>query len=271
MDEVDINEVNDPLFSGLSFTAKITIRKTAVYLVALAVATGAVSLVLISPFLLLQLGRTKGINWTRLSNIGQTYGAASAILSAAALLGVSLSLLVQARQARTERTRIARERHMELLRIIQEAPDVYYPVIGTRIRSAVDTRRHLFSTMWMNYASIGFQMGVISEEDLRQDILQSAFEGEPMRKWWTVTRKYWRVRSPLDHRERKFIRIVDDEYRKAVAAGPPIVLDAEDASPNTPTMTAKSVAAKRHGILKGAILGMVIGIALGSHQWPKRR
>src|SRR5260370_23403116 len=146
--------------------------------------------------------RTRGIDWTGLSNIGQTYGAASAVLSAVALLGVSVSLLVQARQARTERIRITHDRHMELLHIMLESPEVYYPVLSMRKQSAIDTKRHLFSTMFMNYASIGFRMGVFSEEDLRADMLQPAFEGETMRKWWIIARRYWRSRAAQDRKDR---------------------------------------------------------------------
>ena len=152
-----------------------TIRKAAVYLAALTITAGVLSLVLISPLLLRQLGRIGGIDWTRLSNIGQTYGAASAILSAVALIGISLSLLIQTRQARTERIKITRERHMELLRIVLDAPDVYCPVIGMQPKSAVDTKRFLFSTMWVNYARVGFQAGVLTEEVLREDIFLLGF------------------------------------------------------------------------------------------------
>jgi hypothetical protein len=271
MDHVDINEVNEPPLSAVSVKAGKITHKASTYLIALTVTAGAVSLVLFSPLLFRQLGSIKGVDWTKLSNVGQTYGAASAILSAIALLGVSLSLLVQARQARTERIRITRERQMELLKIILEAPDIYYPVVGTRRRPTIDARRSTFSNMWFNYARLGFHTGVVSETDLREDILQRSFAGEPMRKWWAGARRSYEGRIIEDRKERRFIEIADEEYRKAVSTGPPISFETEDALPNAAVVMESSQAGKRRGLLKGAVLGLAIGIALGSRQWPKHR
>ena len=244
-------------------------RRVAFYITVIAVAICGLSLVLISPLLLTWVGRVNGIDWTRLSYIGQTYGATSAILSAVALLGVSLSLLVQARQARTERIRIVRDRHMDLLRLVLEEPDIYYPVIGAQKRSALANRRHLFATMWMNYARTGYQMKIFSEEDLRQDILGPAFEGEPARMWWCNARRYWDYLAKSDRPERKFIEIMDDEYRKALKAGPPVMLHEKDRSGDD-NRTAMLAASDRRGFVCGAIVGVVIGIAFGSRKRLRR-
>src|SRR5215469_12947531 len=82
------------------------LRKPAVVLIAIAIAVATAWLVLISPLLLRQIARIHGVNWTMLGNVGQTYGAASALLSAIALIGVSASLVIQGRQARNERLRL---------------------------------------------------------------------------------------------------------------------------------------------------------------------
>jgi uncharacterized membrane protein (Fun14 family) len=101
-----IKEPTTPLLSDSKIGLRISfIRRLAVYLAVILIVAFILSLVLLSPVLLRQLGRISGIDWARLSNIGQTYGAASAVLSAIALIGISLSLLVQARQARDERIR----------------------------------------------------------------------------------------------------------------------------------------------------------------------
>ena len=93
--------------SGNSFRWQdLRIRNSAVYIAAFAILTVLLLLILVSPLFLRTLARAHGINWSQLSDIGQTYGAASAILSGVALVGVSLSLMVQARQAKAERIRI---------------------------------------------------------------------------------------------------------------------------------------------------------------------
>ena len=256
-----MTELSEPLTFGSSFSWRNPIiRKAAVYLATLSITVGVLALLLVSPLLLRQLTRARGIDWTELSNIGQTYGAASAILSGIALIGISLSLLIQAQQARTERTRITRERHMELLRLILDAPDVYGPVIGFQARSTTDARRFLFSTMWVNYARLGFQIGVLTEEILRDDIFGPAFRSEPMRTWWVFARESWSGNLVQGRRERRFVQIIDDEYRRAVTAGPSAALNVEDAPPSA-TITPST---KHLDILTGTALGVTIGILLGS-------
>jgi hypothetical protein len=266
MDEINMNELSGPPNYGSSFAwRKPIIRKTLVYLVALFIIVGTLSLILASPLLLRQLARIRGIDWTGLSNVGQTYGAASAILSAVALIGITVSLLIQARQAKTERVRITRERHTELLRLILDAPEVYGPVIGVQARPMIGFQRYLFSTMWMNYARIGFQMGIITEASLRGDILGPAFESGPMREWWIGARRHWSVLE--DRKERRLAQIIDEEYSKAVMAGPPKVLNIGDAPPDA----LATAGGKRYDTLAATVLGVAIGVILGSRLRANRR
>jgi hypothetical protein len=51
---------------------------------------GFIGLVVLSPFALTELAHFR-INWLQLSNIGQTYGAVSALLSSFALVGVAVA------------------------------------------------------------------------------------------------------------------------------------------------------------------------------------
>lgn len=261
MAEIDMSELTEPLISGSSFSRrKQIIRKSAAYLYALLITVGILTLILASPLLLLQLNHVKGVDWPELSNIGQTYGAASAILSGMALVGITLSLIVQARQARAERIRITRERHTELLRLVLEAPDIYGPAIGFKPQFTVEDQRIIFCTMWVNYARMGFQMGVLTEEVLHDDIFGPAFINKPMREWWLAVRKYWSGNLVQGSKERKFVQIIDEEYRKAVAAGPAIAFNVEDPQPDTET----TMTAKHCDLWVGTALGVAIGILLRS-------
>lgn len=261
MDEIELSDLTEPLVSGSSHSQrKLVFHKAAVYLSAALITAGALGLILVSPLLLRTLTHIKGIDWNELSNIGQTYGAASAILSGIALLGITLSLFVQARQARTERIRITRERHTELLRLVLEAPDVYGPVIGFKPQSTIADRRLLFCTMWVNYARIGFQMGVLTEETLHDDIFGPAFTNDPMRKWWVAVRKYWSGNLIQGNKDRRFVRIIDEEYHKALTTGPAATLDIKNTQPDAPTRAHQ----KKGDMLAGAALGVAIGILLGS-------
>jgi hypothetical protein len=270
MDEIDTSEPGGPMNPDSSAGWRIPIiRKASAYLAAVAGAAVILSLVLASPLLLRQLGHIRGIDWTRLSNVGQTYGAASAILSAVALIGISLSLVVQTRQAKAERIRIVRERHMELLRIMLDDPDLYTPVTGAQASPGVDIRQQLFATMWMNYSRMGFQMGVLSEKGLREETLRDVFRGEPMRTWWTNARQYW-MRYPDHSRpDRQFARITDEEYRKALAGGPPLVRARQDSSPEISTSQDRKSWGGPANMALGVAIG--IGIVLGSRRLYGRR
>ena len=59
------------------------------------------ALVILSPLALRALARSFDLNWSNLSNVGQTYSAVSALLTALALGGVVISLLYQAKDVST--------------------------------------------------------------------------------------------------------------------------------------------------------------------------
>src|SRR2546430_12427958 len=89
-----------------------------------------VAAVVLSPFLLGALGGF-GVNWTRLSEIGQTYGAVSAVLSALALGAVAMSVSIQARQARAEQIQAVRGFHLDLVRLQLDDLATYMPCLGS--------------------------------------------------------------------------------------------------------------------------------------------
>ena len=71
----------------------------------------SLTLVTLSPFALRVIIFLPGINWVKLSNVGQTYGAVSALVAALALAGVAISIAMQAREARYNRWEAGRARH----------------------------------------------------------------------------------------------------------------------------------------------------------------
>jgi len=199
--------------SMISRNMQVVIR-IAYLLILLGIFASTIFIVLASPFFLRNLGHLRSADWNQLSQIGQTYGAASAILSVIALIAIAVSLLVQARQAKAERFRLVRERHFELLRMVLDSPEEYAEVIGTQ--NGPDLKKFLFATMWINYARLGFQMGVLTEEVLRKDIL-AGFAGAPLRLWWASARDGWLGEPRTDRRQRRFAQVVDEEYSRALA------------------------------------------------------
>lgn len=245
------------------------VRRVIDYIAVLTVSAGLLLLILISPLLLRILSYRRGVNWSQLSNIGQTYGAASAILSGVALIGVSLSLLVQARQARAERIRVVRERHMEILRIALEDPDVYARVMGMDTESFGESiRGYIFATMLVNYGRMGYQMGVLTESSVRADFFKGLFQSELGRAWWARYRRLWIDNPVPERRARQFVRIADDEYNKAVMAGPPTVtVPSTGKSDDTAVTTARS--GYWHAPAAMA-LGITVGILIRSRTLGER-
>jgi hypothetical protein len=189
-------------------------------IVAAVVAIGLI-LVSLSPVFLAQLDRVDGVNWTRLSEIGQTYGAASAILAMLALGGIAASLFVQARQAKADQVHAIRALHTELVRIELDDVALYQPCWGPLDIATEDGKRqHIYTTLLMNYAWMGYEVGSIPEPWL-EDMLAGVFDGEVGRRYWTWARQSWAHAAGGSRRGRRFLRIVDDACARAIAAGPP--------------------------------------------------
>jgi hypothetical protein len=204
----------DPSYGG------ILLRRSVLYLTFAAVTSAFIALVILSPWLLKSLIRVRAINWASLSNVGQTYGAASAIISAVALLGISISLILQARQSKVERVRIVREKHIELLRLALEDPAVYGPITGINVnQSESEIKQRLFATMWMNYGRMGYQMGTLTDEAVKDEFLPMAFSWPLMREWWLHYRKLWLTDSVSDRRANRFAKMADEEFHRISVAG----------------------------------------------------
>src|SRR5690348_11939275 len=129
---------------------------------------GVLALVVASPIALRWVARIPGINWVNLSNVGQTYGAISALLTALALGGVVISLLYQARDVKTAKEQASRAVHQELLKIEMEDP-FYMEILGipwglgTGLTDYDSLRRNHFIHMWISYWEGQYVLGDMSE------------------------------------------------------------------------------------------------------------
>jgi hypothetical protein len=178
--------------------------------------------VLLSPLILRELAAAD-LDWARLSDVGQTYGAASAILAMLALGAVAASLFVQARQTRTNSIQAVRQLHFELTRIELDNPPLYQPCWGPlNVSTMADKQRMIYTNQIFNYLRTGYEIGAFTERSFRGG-LYNLFKGEVGREYWRLTRSEWREIAD-SRRLRAFIQIVDEQYAKAMAAGPPVLL-----------------------------------------------
>jgi hypothetical protein len=224
----------------------------------LVVIAGVLGLILLSPLLLRGMDPLGGTDWTRLSEIGQTYGAASAILSALAFGGVAVSLFFQARQAKAQQIQMVREYYRELVQMALDNPEVYLPCHRPIKVAGLDLegkRQHLYVRLRINYAAMATEVGVMDESALRGDLLEGLFQGTAGREYWKEARH--RLMVNTRPATRRFVRIVDEEYRKAVAAGPPVMGRTLEAERKRAIPTRSSTAA-----LLGLSAGVLLGVAL---------
>jgi hypothetical protein len=225
-------------------------------------------MVLLTPMLMREIGTGRGVDWARLSDVGQTYGAASAILSALALGGVAVSLLVQARQAKAQQIQTVRGYQLELLRLTLDNPQLYLPCWGIQTDPfGLDGNRQIvFTNLLMIYQLMGYETGVISESSMRGVILADLFQGEVGRRYWTELGHPRWDRRVSGRQGRRFLRIVDDEYHKAVTAGPPTIPAAPHSSDHqTPTrISSRSDWRTPTAALAGLATGLLLGTAMRS-------
>jgi hypothetical protein len=205
--------------------------------------------VLLAPWGFQYIG--KDVDWSRLSDIGQAYGGISALISSLALAGVSASLLMQARQVRTANQQLVRSVQFDFFRILMENPRLY---VGNAQRTEVDARRNQFYAYYFNYAQLGFEMGVLTEANLRNEMLANFFASERGRRYWENNRSDWMdwltSRSGL-----AFIRIVDDTYAKASASGRPEISLGDEPRLHKRSFAFSEFAA---GLSGGALLALLL-------------
>ena len=238
------------------------VARRAALVSALVVTCGAViAVVVASPLAMAQLGSLRGVNWAQLSEVGQTYGAASALLTGLALLGVVGSMVYQARTIKVSREQSYRDRHGRLVEMALDDP-IYQRCWGSN-PAAHPTRDHYRQQVYLNLIVSNWEqnyvLGGFREHALRGS-LAWMFRGEAGRTFWAEARKV-RLEMSESRRSRRFCRIVEEEYQKAVSSGPPIVQseDTASVSPSGPPLWPCGVVPKA-GVM--VLLGAVSGIAL---------
>lgn len=208
----------------MSRRSRYTLRIAVSILIILAI----LALVVLSPLWLRTFSAFPHMNWSELSNVGQTYGAVSAILSALALIGVSFSVLFQTREARFSRLEANRTRHYDLVRLALENP-TYSEIFGLPHDVPIETSRGIaFINLSLQFWQMMWEFSDMSENELRF-VATNLFNTSLGRDYW---QRYGQTRLRNDNtkKEREFDATIDSVYRVAVAGGPPVDVAANPAS-----------------------------------------
>jgi hypothetical protein len=179
--------------------------------------------VIFSPFGLRALANSSDLNWARLSNVGQTYGAISALITALAFGGVVISLWYQAREVSATRAQAISSFQFDLLRMELE-DEGHMWASGAPWGYAIPAdyrglRQHVFVHMWLSFWQSQFVLKEMSGESVR-GAAKELFYGKAGREYWNNVRQ-----SRLEvnkGRDLQYLQIVDEEYWKALKNGPPV-------------------------------------------------
>lgn len=173
----------------------------------------AVALIGVSPVALGIFHGSTG-KWERLSFIGQTYGAASAIVSVLALVGIVLTLSYQAREAKLAREETRRQAVGDLLKMAMEDPELdecWGPV--PQPDDPKTRKQLLYTNMIISEWSLSFETGALPEPRLRA-IANEMFQGRVGRDYWRSAREL-RLSTSAGRRNRRFHQILEEEYQRA--------------------------------------------------------
>lgn len=189
-------------------------------LIVVALASGVVgmsTLVAVSPLLVDWLYR--GGDWTQPGNVGQAYGAASAILAALALGIVGISLILQRTQFKRHQRAKRRDCTRDIVKLALEEP-AYAQCWGSRFAPGhVDERLFFYTNFLVLNWSYAWEEGDLTEQQARA-YLSRFFDSE-------VPRMFWERHGPLHHpritltKHDRFDAMMNEEYLLAIRKGPP--------------------------------------------------
>ncbi len=224
-------------------------------------AVAVLALVVFSPLALRQLASLRGVHWSQLSSIGQTYGAASALLTGLALIGVVGSIVFQVRAIRISRQQASREQHAHLVElaltdpVYQRAWGGLYDMYGSYDKYRQHGYINLIVSFWRDHYVLGDY-----QDRAMHGLAASLFRGEAGRTFWADTRDM-RLETAEGSRDRRFLHIMEEEYQQAILAGPPAV---KAEAPSSEASADRQVALRSPVIKNGLILltGVAGGIAL---------
>lgn len=167
--------------------------------------------------------------WERLSFIGQTYGAASAVLAVLAVIGVVVTLRLQAREAKLAREEARRQAIADLLKMAMDDPDLSECWGPTGLSDPPKVQRQqIYVNLIVSEWRQSYESKALPERRLRR-IANEMFQAEPGRGYWRAAREN-RLSTSGSSAERRFHEILDEEYRHALPAPAVVASAGDDAS-----------------------------------------
>lgn len=230
-----------------------------------------IGIVALSPFALVALAHFRH-DWNVLSNIGQTYGAVSALLSSLALGGIVVSLLYQARDSQNAREQTTRSLQRELIKMVMDDPSLMTAAgapwgFNIPFESGA-IREHLYIQMWVSFLAGNYTIGELSDETVRDLAARELFCSEAGRRYWTEVGKLQIAHS--SGRRNRFFRILDGEYKELISSGVPVRSPVKTNETSATTQAPWAPYIRPSQELSRIIAAAAIGVLAGRF-WPRRK
>lgn len=125
----------------------------------------------------------------------------------------------------------------------------------------------MYLNLWVAYWEMLFELGDMTEAELRLNVNRQFFNSAVARAFWEEGGEIWSeiMASQPRAKRAQFVRVVDTEYRKALATGPPSFCLADDLR--------KAGPGERHAHFLARVAGSAIlvtaGAALGGWLWER--
>jgi hypothetical protein len=176
-----------------------------------------ISLVLASPLAVRWISSSRE-NWSILSDVGQTYGFAAALLSGLAFLGIAISIFYQGRQITVSQLQATRTLQLELLKLAYEHPDLQESWSRSLDVPYPEWRKRTYMNLIFMYRRMGYIMHETTDASLHR-AMANRFKTQMGREYWSGARLAFAAAagSRLD---KNFFRIADGEYEKAILNPP---------------------------------------------------
>ncbi len=185
----------------------------------IAILLAAITFIPISVLLLVVVDKAFPVDWPRLGNIGQALSVVSALLSGGALVGVVMSIRLQARQTQVMQFQSMRAMRLELLRTAMDNEE-YLAVWGyPPSASTAQLRTRAYMSSVFSYYQVSFGLGAFPEAELRL-VLTRAFASKDVRTAWRDIREAYAVEGwPPEFK--RFAQIVDETCQQIAEADIP--------------------------------------------------
>ncbi|BBH70950.1 hypothetical protein ACTI_76350 [Actinoplanes sp. OR16] len=191
-------------------SSRTRFARTSLLLVLLAV---VLILVVFSPLMMRWLSPDGEADWSQLSNVGQAYGGVSAVLSALAICGVGVTLLLQNRQTRAEQLLAIKDRQLEILRLSLEKPELTVRnELSPRTTETIMLDMH--SNLWVQNWELLWQLDFIDDDAVRGHATW-LFMDSRRHAWWELYGPTWTDNARYFKKPGQFMNAVNSGYEEA--------------------------------------------------------